>query len=138
VVVVVGKMANRFNIKTFLIGLMLSIIVITLICFFYIFITSYWIIKDPQFANGNIRNDIVWDKIYCSKHECNLQYITDKAKKFVDAGWIIIIGFVGSIWTWASNYLGKISGIKQGKMEQQIEYLEEEKNNKCGLCGKEL
>ena len=115
---------NNATIKTILLILMLFIVIVTLACFFYVFITSYLVIKDPYFANGSVKSDLIWDKMYCSKHECTLQYITDKAKKFVDAGWIVIIGFVGSIWTWTANYLGKISGIEKGKMIQRIEDLE--------------
>ena len=66
----------------------------------------------------------------------------NKKKKLVDGGWILILTFIGSIWTWASNYIGKVSGIKQGRMMQKIEDIqkmeEEAKKMSCDACGREI
>ena len=74
-----------FNIKTtiksILVILAILIVLATLSVFFYIMLSSYNVMTDPQFANGVVRDDIMWDDVYCEKHECKLEYITDRTKK---------------------------------------------------------
>lgn len=132
----------KTTIKSVLVILAILIVLATLSVFFYIMLSSYNVMTDPQFANGVVRDDIMWDDVYCEKHDCKLEYITDRTKKLVDGGWILILTFIGSIWTWASNYIGKVSGIKQGRMMQKIEDIqkmeEEAKKMSCDACGREF
>lgn len=91
--------------------------------FIFVFLKTQSIMLDPRYANGVIREDIKWNTEYCKVHQCELQYITDKSKKIFDAGWIVLIGFVSSFLTWISNYLGRLSGLKEGKLLAENELL---------------